>query len=109
MCVYLNSWSWSTCGCIDGLDLCVGIYSSWPWSVSSGICIDGPVLVAGVSALNVFPEPHLPSGSAETYVTTQVTMTIMENLKRRILSMKITLLVFLLMVVVVMILKYRYG
>lgn len=59
--------------------------------------------------MNVFPEPHLPSGSAETYVTTQVTMTIMENLKRRILSMKITLLVFLLMVVVVMILKYRYG
>ena len=40
--------------------------------MSSGICIDGPVLVAGVSALNVFPEPHLPSGSAETYVTTQV-------------------------------------
>ena len=71
LCVYLNSWSW-TCGCVDGLDLCVGVYSSRPWSVSSGICIDGPVLVAGVSALNVFPEPHLPSGSAETYVTTQV-------------------------------------
>ena len=32
-----------------------------------------------------------------------------ENLKKRMLSMKITFLVLLLMVVVVMILKYRYG
>ncbi|XP_076447179.1 minichromosome maintenance domain-containing protein 2-like [Babylonia areolata] len=40
----------------------------------TAICLYEEALTArhGVSALNVFPEPHLPAETAETYITTQL-------------------------------------